>query len=139
MRRRGRCSCLIRCCFARPIRHVVVGFPPNVKGRYGTSAEQVWTCLSARCNLCDQLMLVFLRTSARRAANTWRVTCAQIVGANVHRFIQNLKLGTRELSRCCGRMLKPGLDFAFHGVPDNALNSIQYVYVSFPLCTKYIK
>jgi hypothetical protein len=46
--------------------------------------------------------------------------------------------GTLTLLRC-GRMLKPGLNFTFHGVPDNAVNSIQSVYVSFHLCTKYIK
>ena len=48
--------------------------------------------------------------------------------------------GTLTLLRC-GRMLKSGLDFTFHGVPDNARNSIQYMYVhvSFPLCKKYIQ
>jgi len=140
MRTCGLCSCLIRFCSARPIRHVV-GFQANIKGLYITPAEQVWTGLSARCDICVQLMLVFFRTSARSATKAWCVTCAQVVGANARRLVQKLKHGTRGVLTLlrCGRMIKPGLDFTFHGVPDNALNSIQDVYVSFPLYTKYTK
>ena len=100
MRRCVRCSCLIRCCSPRPI-------PPRCC-RFSSECQRTLRYLSRASLDMAECALRSMRPAdarifpyaARRASNTRWVTCAQVVGANARRLIQNLKVGTRELSRC---------------------------------------